>query len=143
MIEPVQPISIPTPELPERLQKIIHILEMYKQNLIHNTTIINQNPRNTNSNIKILSRSKGNALIDYLKYNNILEENKKDPEFMEVIHELDAVITPWTSEISTLTPYYIKLMFIEMPLSANVNLALNQATKNYTLVDVQSTEKMP
>lgn len=116
MSEPVPPVILTPEYVPEKLQKILNILQEYKTNVVFPITIRSQDPYITDRKVRNITKNIGDTLIDNIKNGSEIKGDlKNDEEFMKVVKEIHDIMVPWTSEISTMVPVYISIMFIEYP----------------------------
>jgi len=98
------------PDIPEKLQNILTILQDHKARLIEGTTLTTQDP---DANVSINIKNNGNILLNAL-YNNMSTE---DSSIKEVIASIKNCNTPWDPEVSTMVKEYIEMLYIQCPLS--------------------------
>ena len=98
------------PDIPEKLQNILTILQDHKTRLIEGTTLTTQAP---DANVSINIKNNGEILLNAL-YNNI---PANDNSINGVIASIRNSNTPWDPEVSTMIREYIEMLYIQCPLS--------------------------
>jgi hypothetical protein len=142
-VEPTQPVAtIPLtqgPDIPEKLQNILMILQDHKTRLIEGTTLTTQAP---DANVSINIKKHGEILLKAL-FNNI---PTNDNSINEVITSIKNFNTPWDPEVSTMIKQYIEMLYIQCPLSITAEHCERMITdaQNYSsLTDGAPREMSP
>lgn len=107
-------------QVPDRLQKIINVLQDYHSKIIQNLTINSQDPDRAKTIVTSELRKIGSRLKLCLKDKNSCPELNIDSEFRGVYEKLDSLRSPWDPNISTLLMEYIDTLFFECPLANTI-----------------------
>ena len=103
-----------SPDIDQRLEKILDILIKYHTKLVQQNTLRSQSPTNVNR-LKSLLREKSNAIKQAMA-GSTEELDPSDTELRECLDELSTALSPWTPETSALSRYWCEMMFEEFPL---------------------------
>lgn len=119
-VEPVKLEEYPTQEIPDRLQKIINILQSYHRELCQDLTLSSQDPDHAKTIVRPALARIGKRLELCLKDKNACPEVNTDTKFREVYENLDKIRNPWDPKISTMMFEYIQMLFFDCPLTHTV-----------------------
>lgn len=129
-MEPVD-LQNTTFQVPDRLQKIITVLENYHRRILQENTNNSQHPDHADKKVKSILEQKGRILkLCLLSKENCSELNDSD-----ILQTLDALREPWDPTISTLLMSYIDDLFFNCPLTHTVQHCrrLREYAKEYNV----------
>lgn len=141
-MEPMQYAN--SQQVPDRLQKILNILEEYHRLLVHTNTSFTQDPSPSHAYVKSLLRQKGALLQNWLKTRQL--PPGVDTDLQEVLEKLKKAIDPWDPNVSTLTQSYVESLFFDCPLTltlAHCRRLRKQAEEYGTIVDGEVRPGVP
>ncbi len=135
-----------SPELPDKLQKIVNALSEYHKVFLHKKTLNGQEPVKL-EDIRNYLKELCCQICDYIEDSNNIPtllhnpsfkkmfEDKSDYEdFKKMFDVLRENTGDWDSEVSILVPYWCNLMFVQYPFSISQqhiqNLIYNSINSN-------------
>lgn len=121
------------PDIPEKLENIITILQAHKTKLIEDSTLTTQSP---DANVSINIKNNGEILLNAL-FNNA----PANDDIKEVIKSILNFNTPWEPEVSTMIRQYIEMLYIQCPLSITAEHCerMKKDASNYSLLSPDGT----
>ena len=121
------------PDIPEKLQNILEILQAHKTKLIEDSTLTTQSP---DANVSINIKRHGEILLNAL-FNN----TPANDDIKEVIKSILNFNTPWDPTVSTMTREYIEMLYIQCPLSITAEHCerMKKDASNYSLLSPDGT----
>jgi len=117
---PIRKDTFQSPELPDKLQKIISAMIEYHKSFLHKNTLNSQEPYKL-ENIQKYLKEVCCQICDYIEDSNNIPTLLDDPDFKRLFEFLKEETIEWDSEISVLIPYWCNLMFVQFPFSISQN----------------------
>lgn len=112
--------TLQSPELPDKLQKILSAMIEYHKNFLHKNTLNSQNP-NKLEEIRKYFKEVCCQICDYIENSDNKPTLLQDSDFQKLFQVIQQETNDWDSEISVLIPYWCNLMFVQYPFSISQN----------------------
>jgi hypothetical protein len=117
---PITPHQEQSPELPEKLQKILDALAEYHKICLQKNTLNTQEPKKI-EDIRQYFKKVYAEICDYIEDSKNTPTLLQDPDFQKMFGVLKECTREWDADISVLVPHWCNLMFIQFPFTISHN----------------------